>query len=342
MKTPKIDIIVTRHPSLVSYLRELNIVTFDTPVIEHATTADVRGKHVLGILPHHLSSLAATITEIPLRTTLADREAMQRGDLTLARLHETAGEPCTYTVSAGWSPAKFWPVTCEPHPNGRDAWVVGGDRTATGAYYLSPLALQGIVHFNTRDLAYYRDGGSYVIQGTARVDLDAWAQGRAELSHEKTAPEHAEYVKRCAEAGLEPLPWREALEIPCAVVMAIEWHDLVHMFSEGTTFGFGKPVALMQHEPLILWPNGQRSRIRLKFYNGEVNPRALGIDVVDVTTQPSDDNLREFDVKGGGTISGRCHNEATLIPVAVRDLDRRVAALALDIHARIIRASGPE
>lgn len=99
MKTKiQIDLVITRHPSLVQYLIELGLADESTPVVEHASASDVRRKHVVGILPHHLSSLAASITEIPMRTTTADREAMQRGDLTLERLREVAGSPVTYTV----------------------------------------------------------------------------------------------------------------------------------------------------------------------------------------------------------------------------------------------------
>lgn len=95
----KIDIIVTRHPALVSYLVEQGIASEDTPVIEHATADSIRDKHVVGILPHHLSSQAASITEIPMRLTVADREAMQRGDLSLERVRQVAGNPVTYVVS---------------------------------------------------------------------------------------------------------------------------------------------------------------------------------------------------------------------------------------------------
>lgn len=325
MKTPKIDIVVTRHPALVAYLRDLNIITADTPVIEHATADDVRGRHVLGILPHHLSAIAATITEIPMRTTVADREAMQRGDLTIERLREVAGDPCTYTVEARWSPAKFWPVRTEPHPNGRDAWAIGGDRSADGDYYIHPLSLKYDVKFHTDDLAHYRDGGSYIIQGTTRVDAAAWAAGRVELApFDRTQVEQTAYEDRCRHANIVPLSgWREAIDIPVAVVMAVEWHDLVHCFSEGTSFGFGKPVAIMQHEPLMLFTNGQRARVRLKFYNGEADPRALGIDIA-IVPPDSDDGMRAFETDKE-TRRGRCRNEADLIVIAESGLRRRAA-----------------
>ena len=94
----KIQLVITRHPALVQYLLEEGIVGPDTPVIDHATAGDVRGTHVLGVLPHHLSAAAATITEVPLRLTLADRKATQKGDLPVSRIRQIAGAPVTYQV----------------------------------------------------------------------------------------------------------------------------------------------------------------------------------------------------------------------------------------------------
>ena len=93
-----IDIVVTRHRPLVELLLERGFITAETPVLEHARAEDVRGKHVLGVLPHWLSSLAASVTEVPMRLTQADREAMTRGDLGVERLREVADSPVTYCV----------------------------------------------------------------------------------------------------------------------------------------------------------------------------------------------------------------------------------------------------
>lgn len=93
-----IELVVTRHRPLVDLLIERGLITADTPVIEHARADHVRGKHVLGTLPHWLSSLAASVTEIPMRTTPADRESMARGDIDLERLREIADPPVTYCV----------------------------------------------------------------------------------------------------------------------------------------------------------------------------------------------------------------------------------------------------
>ena len=97
---PTIELVVTRHKPLVTYLIEQGIVSSDTPVIEHATAEDVAGKHVIGVLPHHLSSKAASVTEVPMNMTLEDRQAAQSGDLALERVREIAGTPVTYIVQA--------------------------------------------------------------------------------------------------------------------------------------------------------------------------------------------------------------------------------------------------
>jgi hypothetical protein len=91
-------IIVTRHPALVQVIRERGIAPEGAPVYEHATPDLVRGKRVVGVLPHHLSSLAARVIEVPMALTLEDRQAMQSGDLSLERTREIAGDPIEYSV----------------------------------------------------------------------------------------------------------------------------------------------------------------------------------------------------------------------------------------------------
>jgi hypothetical protein len=87
-------IIVTRHPALVDYLRERGIVAGDVPVLPHVTEDDVRGRHVIGVLPLHLASVAEMVTEVPLALAPEDRGR----ELDLARLREVAGAPRTYVV----------------------------------------------------------------------------------------------------------------------------------------------------------------------------------------------------------------------------------------------------
>jgi putative CRISPR-associated protein (TIGR02620 family) len=59
-------IVVTRHKALLEYLQEVLWMSDKTKVIEHATEEDVKGKHVIGVLPMHLACHAVSVTEIPL------------------------------------------------------------------------------------------------------------------------------------------------------------------------------------------------------------------------------------------------------------------------------------
>ena len=91
----KIDLVVTRHPALVEYLRELGLVKEGVEVVTHATPKMVEGRHVCGVLPHSLSCLTASFTEVPLRLT----PEMRGKELSLNTLREIAGKPVTYTVT---------------------------------------------------------------------------------------------------------------------------------------------------------------------------------------------------------------------------------------------------
>lgn len=88
-------VIVTRHPALVDLLIEKGLVDKGTPVLDHASHADVSGKDVFGILPLHLAAAANTVTEIPMRMT----RDMRGAELTLDEIREIAEEPRTYKVT---------------------------------------------------------------------------------------------------------------------------------------------------------------------------------------------------------------------------------------------------
>ncbi len=87
-------VVITRHPALVELLIERGIIAEGTPVIKHATLRDVRGKHVVGVLPLSLAVAAEKVTEIPLALTEGDRGK----ELDIQRLREIAGPPVTYKV----------------------------------------------------------------------------------------------------------------------------------------------------------------------------------------------------------------------------------------------------
>jgi hypothetical protein len=89
-----IDLVVTRHPGLVEFLMERGLCTPEVTVIPHASPEDVRGKHVCGVLPHSLSCLCESFTEVPLALPLELRGV----ELSLEQVRQYAGEPVTYIV----------------------------------------------------------------------------------------------------------------------------------------------------------------------------------------------------------------------------------------------------
>lgn len=90
----KVDVIVTRHPGLVAYLKEVGLTSEGVEVVSHATPENVAGKHVCGVLPHSLSCLCASFTEVPL--TLPPE--LRGTELTLEQVRQYAGAPITYKV----------------------------------------------------------------------------------------------------------------------------------------------------------------------------------------------------------------------------------------------------
>lgn len=88
-------LIITRHNALVAYLIAKGYVSEDSEVIEHASPEVVKGKHVWGVLPHSLSCLTRSFTEVPMHLP-----AHKRGiELTLEDMYEYAGVPQTYVVN---------------------------------------------------------------------------------------------------------------------------------------------------------------------------------------------------------------------------------------------------
>lgn len=90
----KLDLIVTRHPGLVEYLREVGMADATTTVVAHATPDVVKGKRVCGVLPHSLSTLCETFTEVPLNLP----QELRGVELTVEQVRQFAGAPVTYRV----------------------------------------------------------------------------------------------------------------------------------------------------------------------------------------------------------------------------------------------------
>lgn len=90
-------LVITRHKALVAYLQEQGIVGADARVIEQATEDDVRGQHVIGILPMRLAALCASYSECSLVLGPQDRGVQ---DLPIERVREIAQPLVTYRVTA--------------------------------------------------------------------------------------------------------------------------------------------------------------------------------------------------------------------------------------------------
>lgn len=88
------NVVVTRHPALVTFLVEEGLVPESTPVLTHATAEDVAGNHVFGVLPMHLAAQAAKLTEVTLHLP-----AELRGvELTLEQVREHCKGVRTFVV----------------------------------------------------------------------------------------------------------------------------------------------------------------------------------------------------------------------------------------------------
>lgn len=96
-------LVITRHPTLVQYLREQGIVGESARVLDTATEADVTGQHVIGNLPIRLAALCASYSECSLVLGPQDRGVT---DLPIERVREIAQPLTTYRVermpSPGW------------------------------------------------------------------------------------------------------------------------------------------------------------------------------------------------------------------------------------------------
>lgn len=95
MRVIESALVVTRHPNLTAYLKEIGLIDDTATVIEHASVDDIKGKDVVGILPHSLSCLTSSFTELPLRLP----PELRGQELSIDDLRAYAGEPATYKVS---------------------------------------------------------------------------------------------------------------------------------------------------------------------------------------------------------------------------------------------------
>jgi hypothetical protein len=95
-RTAKIDLIVTRHPGLVAYLKEIGLADDTTQVVSHVVDpAILECRHVCGVLPHNLSCRCHLFTEVPLVGLPADLRGVE---LSVEQVRQYAAEPVSYRV----------------------------------------------------------------------------------------------------------------------------------------------------------------------------------------------------------------------------------------------------
>lgn len=87
-------IVVTRHPALLAYLEKQGIVPAGTPVLSHATVDDVRGKHVIGVLPMRLAAEAEKLTEV----SMVVPTELRGQELSLEQIEALNPQLTTYVV----------------------------------------------------------------------------------------------------------------------------------------------------------------------------------------------------------------------------------------------------
>ena len=90
----KVDLIVTRHAAMKSFLIEKGVADESTPVLPHASAKDVEGKDVAGVLPIHLAAVTATFTTVELALPLE----MRGKELTLADMKRYCRGLRTYII----------------------------------------------------------------------------------------------------------------------------------------------------------------------------------------------------------------------------------------------------
>jgi|SRR5882672_5387301 len=94
-------IVVTRHQGLVDYLIDIGFINQETPVITHATVGDVKGKHVVGVLPMYLAQHCRAVTEVPMENLPLE---LRGKELTKEQVQQYAGKLTHYAVVVAETP----------------------------------------------------------------------------------------------------------------------------------------------------------------------------------------------------------------------------------------------
>ena len=94
-------VVVSRHKTFIEHLRNIGLIDDNTKIITHVEDIeDIRGKHVIGMLPLHLAAVTERITFVPLNLSLEQRERENKTgkELPLSEIEAAAGEPSIYFV----------------------------------------------------------------------------------------------------------------------------------------------------------------------------------------------------------------------------------------------------
>ena len=97
-------IVISRHQGFVDHCVRIGLTSPDTPVVAHATSSDVWGKHVISSgLPLELAAVATTVTTIPLRLT----PEMRGQELDADTVNQVAGDPVSFVVHVADTPCEI-------------------------------------------------------------------------------------------------------------------------------------------------------------------------------------------------------------------------------------------
>lgn len=101
-------IVVTRHAALIELLKEREMIDDSTEIVASCTPDQIRGRHVIGILPLHLAVFAESVTVVQI-----DAPPELRGrELDLEQTRKYAGPAQTFRVYETTAPARYRRATC--------------------------------------------------------------------------------------------------------------------------------------------------------------------------------------------------------------------------------------
>lgn len=92
----KFDLVVTRHTGLIEFLKFQDLLSDTCEIISHVSDPEILvGKNVIGVLPHNLSCLCESFSEISLNLP-----AELRGkELSFEQVNQYQTGIASYTVS---------------------------------------------------------------------------------------------------------------------------------------------------------------------------------------------------------------------------------------------------